>query len=87
MTKLKLALGTGIGAIASFLGISAFAATSTVDTIPTQMGSVLDGIVQNIISTVVSFLTNNLPLIVVLSVSIGLVFWLVGKARGATRGR
>jgi len=51
------------------------------------MGTVLDNIVQAIVYTAKTFLTNNLPLIVVFGIAIGLIFWLVRKARGASRGK
>lgn len=62
-------------------------ATSTVSTIPTELGSVLDEIVQAIISTFLTFISDNLPLIVVLGVTVGMVFWLIRKTRGALTGR
>lgn len=88
MNKVKLAIGSAVGAVASFLGLSALAyTTSTVDTIPTELGNTLDTVVQNIIETAINFITNNLPLIVVLGVAVGMTFWLIRKALSAIRGR
>jgi len=86
--RAKLIIGSGVATASMLLANLAHATTttSTIDNIPSDMGEILDTIVQAVIATVISFLTNNLPLIIVLGVSIGLVFWLVRKARGATRG-
>lgn len=78
------------GAIVStaLFGLAGYAgAQYTSTTIPTTMGDVLDGVVEVIISTAVAFLQGNLPLIIVLGVSVGFMWYLIGKARGALRGR
>lgn len=75
-------IGTGL-----ILAGSAGATTSTIETIPTDLGAVLSTVVQAVISTFITFITANLPLIVVLSVTVGLVFWLIRKVRSALTGR
>lgn len=74
--------------VASLFGIVSIAGATTYDssTVPTAFGSVLSGLVDSIISTAISFLTDNLPVIIVLSVSVALLFWLVNKARRAISG-
>ncbi|MFC1789848.1 hypothetical protein ACFLYY_02650 [Patescibacteria group bacterium] len=87
MTKiLKWGSGLLAGAVGIFAGGRVLAETYTVDNIASSTGTVLDTVVQAIINVVITFLTDNLPLIIVLGVSISLVFWLIYKARNATHG-
>ena len=69
------------------LGTVAHAEDYTSETIASAAGGVLSITVQAIITTGLSFLTTNLPLIVVLGVAVGMVFWLIRKAIGAIRGK
>jgi hypothetical protein len=76
--------------ILALAGFAATAMTASADyntsTLPSALGDVLNASVQVTISTVVAFLQNNLPIIVVLGVSISFVFWLLAKARRAGHG-
>lgn len=88
MNKLKLLALSAVSTL-GFAATALFAKADTVyntSTLPTAMGGVLDGIVQVVVSTTVAFLQNNLPIIVVLGVSISFVFWLINKARSAGHG-
>jgi hypothetical protein len=69
------------------LGTVAQAQDYTTETIVSASGTVLSTTVQAIITTAISFLTSNLPLIVVLGVAFGMVFWLIRKAINAIKGR
>jgi ABC-type Co2+ transport system permease subunit len=84
MKRLYYAISGVVASLA--LALSASAETYTTSTIPTAFGSTLSGIVNDMITTVISFLTTNLPVIVILGVSVGLVFWLIRKARAALGG-
>lgn len=87
MNKLQK-LGGVVAAVAgSFLvAMSAFADYSTT-TIASSFSDTLNGVVQSIIGVVITFFTNNLPLIVVLGVSIAMVFYFIHKAKRAGRGK
>lgn len=80
-------IGIFIGALAGILYAGYAGATTTVSTIASELSPVLSETVQAMISVFISFVTTNLPLIVVLGVTVGLVFWLIRKARGALSGR
>jgi len=80
-------LGIFIGALAGILYAGYAGATSTVSSIATDLAPVLSETVQAMISVFITFITANLPLIVVLGVTVGLVFWLIRRARGALAGR
>lgn len=64
-----------------------FAQSYTADEISASMSTVLDTSVDSVVDVLLAFFTNNFPLIVILGVSVGLVFWLVRKAVRATRGK
>ena len=68
----------------AFAGTASAYSTSTV---ASTVGAVLADVVQTIIAVGIDFLTANLPLIIALGVAIGLVWFLIAKARGAIRGR
>lgn len=82
----KWVSGLSLAAVGLLVGGVAKADYSTT-TIASSFSDTLDGVVQAIIGTVVSFFTNNLPLIVVLGVSISLVLYFVSKAKRAGKGR
>jgi hypothetical protein len=91
MNKIKnrvLAVATPLLAAAGYLASAMFAKAETysTSTLSTTFGNVLSDIVQSIIGVVVSFLSTNLPVIVVLGVCISFVFWLIYKARSAGHG-
>jgi hypothetical protein len=69
------------------LGTIAHAEDYTTETIASATGGVLNTTVQSIITVGISFLTANLPLIVVLGVAVGMVFWLIRKTVRAIRGK
>lgn len=71
---------------AGFMALSAKADYST-STLATAFSTTLNGMVQSIITTIVTFFTDNAPLIVILGAAISLVWYFVAKAKGASRGR
>jgi len=80
-------IGVAITAVGgALLGLTAGATTSTVDTIGTDLAPVLTSTVQALISTFISFVSANLPLIVVFGFCVGMVFWLIRMAKRGARG-
>jgi hypothetical protein len=65
----------------------AHADVATTSDVTVAFSSLLNGLVLAIINVIVSFFTNNLPIIVVLGVCIGLVWYFIHKARAAGRGK
>jgi len=87
MNNIKFKIGTALGLIGTLaLSLKAGAVTSTAE-IASSFGSILTSIVDEVTDVTVTFLTSNWPLIATLSVTIGLVFFLYYKLRGAIRGR
>jgi hypothetical protein len=81
----KVAIGiTSVGGM--LIAFASKAATETVDTIGTSLAPVLGSTVQALIATFISFVTSNLPLIVVFGFTVGMVFWLINKAKNGARG-
>lgn len=86
-TKIKVITGSVVGAISTaLLTAQAWAVTSTAE-VATSFGSILETIVDEVTDVAITFLTNNWPLIAVISVTVGLVFFLYYKLRGAIRGK
>lgn len=74
----------GVGSLAIAMGARATTSTSE---IVTSFGSILENIVDEVTDAVITFLTANWAIIAVLSVTVGLVFFLYYKLRGAIRGK
>ena len=68
-------------------GAAAKADVATTSDVTTAFSGVLTNLVLAIINVVVSFFTNNWPIIAITSVCIGLVFFFYHMARRAGRGR
>jgi uncharacterized membrane protein HdeD (DUF308 family) len=75
----------GLGGVA--LAGSAFAQQYSTTVIASDFSTSLSGIVDAIVGVIITFFTNNLPVIVVLAVAISMVFYFVNKARRAGKGR
>jgi hypothetical protein len=77
-----------IAAMTLMYGASARAAdVTTTSDVSGAFSDLLNGLVLSIINVIVTFFTNNLPIIVILGVCIGLVWYFIRKARGASRGK
>jgi hypothetical protein len=91
MNKLKqYALNAGIviaGVGAALLPFAAHAEVATTSDVSVAFSGVLNSIVLAIVNVIVTFFTNNLPIIVILGTCIGLVWYFVHKAQGSSKGR
>jgi len=94
MNKIKMFAVENYGKIAGavagmtvLLTGMAHADVATTSDVTSAFSGLLNGIVLSIINVIVSFFTDNLPIIVVLGVCIGLVWYFIHKARAAGRGK
>ena len=93
MNKIKMFVTRNYGKVmlaasALFLAGSAKAADiSTTSEVSSAFSGLLGTLVYSIVNVIVAFFTANLPVIVILGVCISLVWYLVRKARGASRGK
>lgn len=76
-----------LAATALLYGASAHAEVTTTSDVSGAFSTLLNGLVLSIVNVIVTFFTNNLPIIVILGVCISLVWYLIRKARGASRGK
>lgn len=87
---MKKILGIGLFCLTVLLLSAPFTfaqSTYTVETIASDTGGVLNTTVDSVIEIAVDFITANLPIIVVVGVAFGMVFWLIRKIVNAIKGR
>ena len=81
----KLAVAVSAIGMIAMSGVAG--ATITPDSVSTSFSDIAFASIQAIVGAIVTFFTNNLPVIVVLGTVVGLVWYFVHKARSAGRGR
>ena len=85
-TRVKLLIASASTSVGAFIASFAHAEYTT-STLATDIAPILDDVVQAGLAMTISFLTTNWPLIALVSIGIGLVFWLYYKFRAGLRGR